>query len=205
MPNSWRQKVCPGSTLSRQHPVAQHWPGSSLHIALHWHTPWRLHTSEQHARFSEQASPSSLPHDSRPGQHDVPSAHATQIPPCAPHASDVVPVRQRPSFSGPFSQHPFGQLSSEQQLAVAHLHIPCSLHAVLSEQRTHRCPPMPHVSFEGTKQSPGLPGPFSQQPVGQVSAVHWQRWSTHAPLEPSQTSHATPLVPHAVLDLPCWH
>lgn len=73
-----------------------------------------------------------------------------------------------PTFPGPLEQQP------PEQLCAVQTQIPDALHASPSGQSMHWTPLMPQLVSELVRQMPGLPGPFEQQPFGQLSALQTQ-------------------------------
>ena len=119
-------------------------------------------------------------------------AHA---PPPVPHALTEVPERQ--TFS---EQHPVGQVVALQVELETHW-VP--LQACPLPQVAHAPPPAPHALVV----RPGWQTPPSQQPSGQVVALHVEpplhRPALHVcPL--AHTPQVAPLPPHAEVAVPTW-
>ncbi len=68
----------------------------------------------------------------------------------------------------PLQAYPSGQL------AAVHWHRPPTQLGVASGQGVQVSPFVPQAALSCVMQRPGWPGPCSQQPSGQFSALHWQ-------------------------------
>jgi hypothetical protein len=117
-----------------------------------------------------------------------PDGHTMHEPPPVPHAAFVTPGWQTPAPS----QHPLGQVIG---LQAGPVHTP-PVQLSLGGHVAHAAPPDPQnpVVVPGS-HSPDL----SQQPVGQLEALHGGGWQLPAlQLSPAgQATHEAPPVPHA--------
>ena len=139
------------SALSRSH--AMHvWPAGAQASALRvWQTP--LEQQPEGQLVTEQGDAPQAP----PSQ--LPEPQPTQAPPPEPQAVEAVPGKQLP-----LEQQPLGQLLGSHTVVMQ----PPSAQLPVG-QRLHAPPPAPHALAE----VPGWQVPvLSQQPVGQVLALH---------------------------------